>query len=696
MRFVKIQTGFLLLLLAGISHGLGQSWEIIPVDGDVCAAVDAVALSPGQFCESGRVYRESAGGTVLNYFSIDSQKATGWAIDYATGRGWDTYGLLNSDWSFRWSEQGAARIGAGCDSNFWTDPPYTIYSHVNQFGESGTGSLSFPSCPFRGSFYESFSDNGADNWITNRTSAWSIEKISEPGANVRNRVYSFTKSEDSGATTGWKDPVSLYSCTLSSSIGFVLRADVRNLASEQDSIGLAFCADNTSVDNGYLFMIGPDSCSLYKCVDGATAVLLETPLSSETRMERRGWNSLKVEMLNRDIKLFANGILIDRYTDSKAIPSGMVGIAGRSPASSGTFQWDNIACHRNLKGHAGKKSDLSRTDGTLQEHATTRPSHYVAQRSDLNRCTAPPNAIGNSGEFYSERAGGLFLEYFNINDGISTGWTISYMIDKGWDNFGSLKPDGKFRWSTSGRSRLQYGSEHDYLSPEPWKTYDYIDATGYAWCGGTIAAPEGRFRGSLYESFSDSLANGWLVDDSFNWSIAESVEPGTQIANRFYVGKDSHGQQKMISVFDYHYTASAGFTCSVDATSDAGSAGGKGLIFCARCVGAVDCYTFTVERDRYCLSKWIDSEKTVLIRDNSPHINVATAPRHVWNTLKVIMTSGSIDLYINDRWVDACFDETHTGGYLGVFGDVDSQMNRFDNFTCHRKTSKSTHNGQGG
>jgi len=317
----------------------------------------------------------------------------------------------------------------------------------------------------------------------------------------------------------------------------------------------------------------------------------------------------------------------------------------------------------------------------------------VAQGAKLEEFAISPPTFPNNGKVYIERAGGLFLEYFNIKDGIATGWTISYMTDKGWDTFGRLNRDRSFRWSTSGRSRLEYGAEYDYLSPYPWRSYDYIDSTGYSRQGGTIDRPRTCASGSVYESFSDGLANGWLADDRANWSIEDHLDPGHWGANRVYVDRGVSGRRQRVSLFDFRHTVSAGFTCSVDASRHPESVGEVGLIFCADNVSAGDCYTFTVDGDSYCLSKWIASEKTILIRDRSSKIDGSLRE---WNNLKIVLFEGTIDLYIDDSLVNTFHDPTHRGGRVGIFCDVDKVPNRFDNFTCHRDTSKSTRKAEGG
>jgi len=359
MRYVNTCTLSLVILILSlvflkISSGSAQSdfeppaQQAAPATDDARprSDFDGVRLAPGQFGEYGRVYRESNAGTLLYFFNINSQKATGWAIDTLTGRGWDIYGRLNGDWSFRWSSQGAPRCGAGGDSNFWTAYPYRDYSYVNQFGESGRGILSLPSHSHGGCFYESFFDNSADNWITNETSKWSIVKVSDREGCVYNRVYNYTNSADPDASVSWAAPVSVFDYTMSSSIGFTFCADLRRLDGKQTSIGLVFCADNTNVDNGYVFLIGSDGYSLRKTVDRSAVTLLGPVSCPEICTQRAQWNSLKVEMQSNVLRLFVNGTLVATYSDPQAIPEGMVGVTGTSTTSAATLQWDNITCHR--------------------------------------------------------------------------------------------------------------------------------------------------------------------------------------------------------------------------------------------------------------------------------------------------------------------------------------------------------------
>lgn len=327
--------------------------------------------------------------------------------------------------------------------------------------------------------------------------------------------------------------------------------------------------------------------------------------------------------------------------------------------------------------------------GTVQLNRAKAASADPLRAKGDTQASLPQRSIasGRTGIFYFETAptGGYFQKFDVVSD-VITGYEIHRDTDRGWDTYGVIK-SGNVVWSTQGASRFEsLGEVQKIAYVGPTLNYTYSDAWGITGIESTSLTD---YRGHVYESFFDGNADDWTDDGSGTWSIPYVRDPGNYIDNRVYqtTGLGEVGWRG--SYYDYSYSASEGFTASVDVRRWGAPEYNIALAFLSDGAVYQNEYLLTVSYwSDYSLWKMENGSYTWLIPYTyTPATNTGIGE---WNNLKVSVLDGTISLYINDQYLNSAVDTTFTEGKVGVLGydPYGYESVQFDNATIHRDTTK--------
>ncbi len=328
------------------------------------------------------------------------------------------------------------------------------------------------------------------------------------------------------------------------------------------------------------------------------------------------------------------------------------------------------------------------------------PSATVAgPMSDFDAIQPNPGPLGSRAEHWRERAGGTYLEYFDVNAGKILGWMIMPGSSKGVDKWGNVDSAFTAHWATMGYSRWAYSGEVAYTSPYPFSSYTYVNAWG-ASGSGTMNTPATYYSGSLYESFFDGVMTGpggvgWTDDGNSTWSMMFDSDPGNYIDNRVYsYAGNGVGTGWKGTTYDWGYSSSYGFSYNVDIrrTDDEGN-WAYGMFFFANTPAGPtgNCYVVkladaTSGNNFFSVYKYTSGSATALISwFQDPAVN----PSKEWNNVRVETLNGNMEFFCNGTSMGTIYDTSYTSGDIGVgVYDPDGYATcEWDNVTVHRQPS---------
>ncbi len=242
---------------------------------------------------------------------------------------------------------------------------------------------------------------------------------------------------------------------------------------------------------------------------------------------------------------------------------------------------------------------------------------------------------------------------------------------------GKNGPD--FGWATVERNRYQgvAGTDFDLLSsvgPLPlsflWtNNIGGTSGTGQLW----LTDPNIWF----HESFNDGVANGW-GGGSGTWVVADSTLPNSRNSKVFETaGMVPDGWQ------DVYYLERTYSSFGYEASFKRGPADdGKGtMALYMRSDGTMNngIKVGIVQGDYpdvavYAVHKWVGGTEYVVL-PWTPSANLITGTdvdadavldSPVWNTVKVVVSGGQYDIYLNHTYETSIFDRSFTSGYVGL------------------------------
>ena len=175
----------------------------------------------------------------------------------------------------------------------------------------------------------------------------------------------------------------------------------------------------------------------------------------------------------------------------------------------------------------------------------------------------------------------------------------------------------------------------------------------------------------FYEDFNFGEAPNWMDDGSGTWSIEDFVlkmtgsTPASSTVRYSYYDEDFDDFSFQVEVMRTQGSliSSHGMTFRGDGTND-------------------NCYVFHISGNgNYLICKRVSGGNTWLI-PGWTHSGACHQGYDVWNTLKVVCHSSTLEFYINDTLVESLIDFEFSSGKAGVKAydvDYDSNIKLFDN-----------------